>query len=517
MTLTRHGEAREKTLLIQCSVGGFACVFVKGEHPHWLIQTNQSLPTLFPASIGPVRSFCGFNTLDAPDGFIYCDDEDTIRICGLPEGFQYHQRWSSRRIQLGCTVEGLAYLNEQEIYAVAASRPVPYEVRDEENELLPPPEENTALLPLIDQGFLEIMDSSHQMLDRHDFASNEQIMCLKSVPMKVHTDISTVDRPSLAVATGIFRGEDLAMRGAIYLFEVIEVDDDGETRQRLRMIVREEVKAAATALCEVDGYLAAAQGHRVLVRSLEEDERLAPVAFIDVGLYTTTAKSLRNTLLFGDIQHGLRFVGFQEEPYRLVLFGKDYQGLDIVDADFMIRGKSLYFVASDPDGNIVVLQYDPDDPASIAGTHLVRKGDMHTGKRLNCMMPVALLPSEEELQADWDRQVDSTAIICGGRDGSLSVIMPLSERIFRRLYTVQTHLSGLLLLPACLNERAYRHCRITDSQTSNALRGILDGDFTKAFAGLDAIARAEVAKKCAVSADGVLDDLQDLQRATQLF
>ncbi|ORY80337.1 CPSF A subunit region-domain-containing protein [Protomyces lactucae-debilis] len=520
LALTHHGEAKGQTLMTSCTVGEYACVFVKGKHPHWIIQSDQSLPTLFPASTGPVRSFSGFNTLDAPEGYIYCDALDVIRICTLPDGFRYDQRWSSRHVKLGCNVDGLAYFPEQQYYALATSRPAPYEIRDEDNESLPPPQDNAALLPTFDRGSLEVMDNTYKLIDRYDFAANEQVLCLKYAAIKVHTDVGSSDRPCMAVATGIFRGEDLAMRGAIYLFEVIDAEveaDSDESVPRLRMVVREEIKAAATTLCELDGYLVAAQGHKVLVRSLEEDERLAPVGFIDLGLYSTTAKALRNTVLFGDIQQGLRFVGFQEEPYRLVLFGRDYEGLDVVDADFMVHGKALYFVASDPNGNLVVMQYDPDNSASIAGTHLVRKGDIHAGKQITCMSTVALLPSQDDIKADSDRQVDSTVVLCGGRDGSLSTMTPVSERVFRRLYTVQTHLSGSLLLPACLNEREYRHSHVADKQTSNALRGILDCDFIKQFAGLDAIAKAEVAKKCAVSADGVLDDLQDLQRATSWF
>ena len=41
------------------------------------------------------------------------------------------------------------------------------------------------------------------------------------------------------------------------------------------------------------------------------DERLVGVAFLDVGVYVTSLRSLKNALLIGDAVKGVWFVAFQ--------------------------------------------------------------------------------------------------------------------------------------------------------------------------------------------------------------
>jgi len=70
----------------------------------------------------------------------------------------------------------------------------------------------------------------------------------------------------LAVGTGIMTGEDHAARGAIYVFEVIEVVPEPgkpETNRKFKLLVREEVKGTVSAICGVNGFLLAAQGQKV--------------------------------------------------------------------------------------------------------------------------------------------------------------------------------------------------------------------------------------------------------------
>lgn len=50
----------------------------------------------------------------------------------------------------------------------------------------------------------------------------------------------------------------------------------------------------------------------------------------------------------------------KEEPYKVTLFGKDMDELDVVAADFLPDGKRLYMLVADGDSNLHVLQYDPE-------------------------------------------------------------------------------------------------------------------------------------------------------------
>lgn len=50
---------------------------------------------------------------------------------------------------------------------------------------------------------------------------------------------------------------------------------------------------------------------KVFVRAFELDERLVGVAFLDVGVYVTSLKTMKNILLIGDAVKGVWFVAFQ--------------------------------------------------------------------------------------------------------------------------------------------------------------------------------------------------------------
>jgi hypothetical protein len=50
---------------------------------------------------------------------------------------------------------------------------------------------------------------------------------------------------------------------------------------------------------------------QIFVRAFDLDERLVGVAFLDVGVYVTTLRSLKNLLIIGDAVKSIWFVAFQ--------------------------------------------------------------------------------------------------------------------------------------------------------------------------------------------------------------
>ena len=50
---------------------------------------------------------------------------------------------------------------------------------------------------------------------------------------------------------------------------------------------------------------------KIFVRALDSDERLVGVAFMDVGVYVTSLRTLKNLLLVGDAVKSIYFVAFQ--------------------------------------------------------------------------------------------------------------------------------------------------------------------------------------------------------------
>lgn len=141
-------------------------------------------------------------------------------------------------------------------------------------------------------------------------------MCVKCLNLEV-SEITHERKDTIVVGTALTKGEDIAARGCIYIFEVIEVVpevDRPETNRKLKLIAKEEVKGAVTSLSGIGGQgsLIAAQGQKCIVRGLKEDGSLLPVAFMDMQCYVNVLKELKGTgmCIMGDALKGLWFAGY---------------------------------------------------------------------------------------------------------------------------------------------------------------------------------------------------------------
>lgn len=121
----------------------------------------------------------------------------------------------------------------------------------------------------------------------------------------------------IVVSSTFPRGEDIAARGYIYIFDIIKVVPDPEQPEsnlKLKIVGKEQLKGAVTALSGIggQGFFIVAQGQKCMVRGLKDDGSILPVAFIDVQCYVSVIKELRGTgmCLIGDALKGLWFVGY---------------------------------------------------------------------------------------------------------------------------------------------------------------------------------------------------------------
>ena len=151
---------------------------------------------------------------------------------------------------------------------------------------------------------------------RYDLEPYEVVTTVKTVSLVVSEH--TLERQSLvAVGTTLIRGEDLASMGYIYIFAVIDVvpePDHPETGLALKLITKEKVKGAVTALSAIgtQGFLLVAEGQKCMVRGLKEDGSFLPVAFMDMQCHVSVAKELPETglVLMCDAVKGVWFTGY---------------------------------------------------------------------------------------------------------------------------------------------------------------------------------------------------------------
>jgi cleavage and polyadenylation specificity factor subunit 1 len=145
---------------------------------------------------------------------------------------------------------------------------------------------------------------------------DERIMAVKNLSLEV-SEITHEHKDMVVVGTAIVRGEDIATKGCVYVFEVVNAVPDPdvpEKNRKLKLFAKEVVKGPVTAVSSIggQGFLIAAQGQKCMVRGLKEDGSLLPVAFMDMQCYVSVVKELKATglCIMGDALKGLWFTGY---------------------------------------------------------------------------------------------------------------------------------------------------------------------------------------------------------------
>ncbi|KAI9828908.1 MAG: mRNA cleavage and polyadenylation factor subunit [Phylliscum demangeonii] len=365
--------------------------------------------------------------------------------------------------------------------------------------------------------------------------AHETVLVIKTLTLET-SEITHEQRSLIAVGTSISTVIDLPAQGAIYIFDVIPVvpdPDRPETNRKLKLIAREEVKGAVTALSEAgtQGFLVAAQAQKCVVRGLKEDGSLLPVAFMDMMCHVSVARCLPGTgmCLFGDAWKGIWFVGYMEEPYKMGLLGKSTGRLEVMAADFLPDTDQLYMVVGDADCNIHIFQYDPEHPKSLSGTHLLPLRTFHTGHfpttitripSSSVSSPPSLPSASSPAPASPPTTTTTTTttsqqILLTTLTGAIALITRLSESGYRRLSSVQAQLYASLEHPCGLNPKSHRLSAAGRGLSGTLVldgyladRGVLDGGLLARWTELDVGRRAEICSRAGTDEDELLLDLR---------
>ena len=80
---------------------------------------------------------------------------------------------------------------------------------------------------------------------------------------------------------------------------------------RLKLLLREEIRAPCTALGDINGHLFACLGNKALIYAFEDNTTLSPSAFIDLHVYCTAVKCIKNFAIVSDIRRSAYLLAFQ--------------------------------------------------------------------------------------------------------------------------------------------------------------------------------------------------------------
>ncbi|KFY53406.1 hypothetical protein V496_07618 [Pseudogymnoascus sp. VKM F-4515 (FW-2607)] len=509
---------RDSPMRAISNVGGLSGVFLPGDSPSFVLKSSKSIPRVVGLRGNGVRSLSGFHTEGCDRGFIYVDSKGIARVSQLePETNVTDLGLTVQKVKIGEEIQAVTYHPPKDVYVIGTTIKEPFELPKDDDYHREWAKEDITFKPLTGRGFLKLLSPSNwSIIDEVELDPHEIIMCIKTLNLEVSEN--THERKQLiTVGTAISKGEDLAIRGRVYVYEVITVvpfPDRPETNKKLKLIAKEEIpRGAITGISEIgtQGFMIVAQGQKSMVRGLKEDGTLLPVAFVDMNTYVTTIKSLPGTgmCLFADAIKGVWFAGYSEEPYKMTIFGKQSQAMEVVAADLLPIGDELYIIVADLDCNLHVLQFDPEHPKSLHGQLLLQRTTFSLGGHMPTTMTLLPLTTPAVTPKPSEPTNPTSGLLITLASGAIGVLTPLSEQQYRRLNALSNHLSNLLYHPAGLNPKAYR-ISSTAPETVIGGRQIVDGSSVWRWLELGSQKRAEVAGRVGVDGETVREDLEEI-------
>lgn len=109
-----------------------------------------------------------------------------------------------------------------------------------------------------------------------------------------------------------------------------------------------------------------------------------------------------------------------------------------------------------------------------------------------------------------------SCLIFGTADGSVGVLLPLDERIYRRLAVLQQLMYTTQPMCCCLNPNEYRALKVSKHRNEKK-RGVLDGNLLWSFINFEESLQDELASALGTTADAIIENLEELDMLSLFF
>ncbi|WFD45280.1 mRNA cleavage and polyadenylation factor subunit [Malassezia psittaci] len=452
-------------------LGDRCCVALCGEHTMILVRDRHG-PLQWLETEHPIADLARFSSKSSEDAAswntIGVQNEEACILRWEPcelNGVCPFTRWTTHREYTRVVCH-----EETGCIVAASSQPIPFVLYNEFSE--PVKDSTQDPMPTIsERGALELFACVGQApVHGYEFEANEVVSALHVAALDTR-DRYAGRRTFIAVGTITTYGEDRITKGHMYVFEVVEaVPYDLEHRDtfQLRQVCKEEMRAPVTALCDMNGYLVAAVGQKLVMRSLEFNEWLVTIAFLETQFYTTSIRRVKNFLLLTDYHRSASFVAFQEEPAKLFLLGRDFSLACLTHGAFLIQREKLALITTDVDGVLRFMDYNPANPTSLGGQRLLTRVEYYLG---NEVVQALTLPGAQDAAS---KQCFTSEVVLARRNGAIDVLVPVEDKVFAILQLFQSQLVRSVRHTAGLNPRSFR--AVQNLHVSRPLsKGVLDG------------------------------------------
>ncbi|KAG3146504.1 hypothetical protein PI124_g10107 [Phytophthora idaei] len=345
-------------------------------------------------------------------------------------------------------------------------------------------------------------------------------------------------RPYLVIGTGWVgpHGEDESGRGRLLLYELDYaqyVNEEGGATSgklpKLRLVfIKEHRQGAISTVAQLGPYVLAAVGSKLIVYEFKS-EQLIGCAFYDAQMFIVTLNVVKDFVMYGDVYKSVHFLRWREMQRQLVLLAKDYEPLAVSATEFSVFEKKLALLAVDMDENLHVMQFAPQDIESRGGQRLLRVSDFHLGMQVSSMFrkrvdaPGSVVPATNGRNAAPQSYYVN---VMGTSEGGVGALVPVGERVFRRLFTLQNVMVNTLPQNCALNPRefrmlktnAQRRCGRPDAWSKKKWKkSFLDAFVLFRFLQLDYVAQKELARCIGTTPEVVIHNLLEVQHATSTF
>ncbi|CAM1504566.1 Fc.00g021570.m01.CDS01 [Cosmosporella sp. VM-42] len=499
------------------NVGGYSAVFLPGASPSFIIKSSKSIPRVIGLQGLGVRGMSTFHTEGCDRGFIYADSEGIARVTQLPADSNFTELGISvKKVPLNDDIRGLAYHQPTGTYIAGCAIGEPFDLPKDDDYHKEWAREANAFPPNLCRGVLKLISPvTWTVIHILDLEPCESIECMKTLHLEVSEETKE-RRMLLAIGTAISKGEDLPIRGRVHVYDIVTVIPEPgkpETNKRLKLIAKEDIpRGGVTAISEIgtQGLMLVAQGQKCMVRGLKEDGTLLPVAFLDMSCHVSSARELPRSglCLIADAFKGVWFAGYTEEPYTFKVLGKSNGRLPLLLADFLPDGEDLAIVAADADGDLQILEFNPEHPKSLQGHLLLHRTTFSVTPNqpsTTLLLPRTLPPTHPI--PDTPPHI----LLLASTSGHISALIPLPETTYRRLLSITNQLLPALAAHGGLNSKAHRLgegiCAVGVETASG--RTIVDGTVLARWTELGAGKRAEIAGRGGYDSVGELREELD--------
>ncbi|KAF5378689.1 hypothetical protein D9757_010765 [Collybiopsis confluens] len=208
-------------------------VFFTGENPSWILSTDRGGIHMYPSGHSVVHAFTACEPAVDPRGsgravggeFLVYSDEGPTLLEWIP-GFEFEPPLPMRSIPRGRAYSSVVYDPSTSLFVAASVLEATFSSFDEEGNSLWEPDAPNISYPKTECSSLELISPDLSM-DGFEFANNEIVNAGACVSLET-TSTETGLKNFIAAGTTINRGEDLAIGGATYIFEIVEVLADSK-------------------------------------------------------------------------------------------------------------------------------------------------------------------------------------------------------------------------------------------------------------------------------------------------